>query len=72
MNDGICEWCGLPLPSWERADRRTCSDRCRKRASLARKNADVAARQAPSGADHPPLATTTAERGNAPCRASQP
>jgi len=29
MNISQCGRCGEPLPSWSRADRRTCSVRCR-------------------------------------------
>jgi hypothetical protein len=29
MNQGSCVTCGEPLPTWSRADRRTCSVRCR-------------------------------------------
>src|SRR5687768_14037690 len=29
MNSGSCANCGEPLPPWSRADRRTCSVRCR-------------------------------------------
>lgn len=40
MNRGSCANCGEPLPSWSRADRRTCSVRCRvarqRRASAAK------------------------------------
>jgi hypothetical protein len=35
MNKGRCRSCGTPLPTWSRADRRTCTDLCRKRLSLA-------------------------------------
>ncbi len=42
MNTRRCLSCGDPLGVTSRADRRTCSDLCRKRASLARR-ADRAA-----------------------------
>jgi hypothetical protein len=29
MNSTLCVVCAEPLPSWARADRRTCSTRCR-------------------------------------------
>ena len=29
MNNTVCVVCAEPLPSWARADRRTCSTRCR-------------------------------------------
>jgi len=29
MNQGACVVCGDDLPPWSRADRRTCSSRCR-------------------------------------------
>lgn len=34
MNTRRCLWCGDPLPITSRADRRTCSDLCRKLLSL--------------------------------------
>jgi hypothetical protein len=37
MNTGHCLACGDPLGIESRADRRTCSDLCRKRVSLARR-----------------------------------
>lgn len=45
MNTRRCLSCGDPLGITSRADRRTCSDLCRKRASLARR-----AERAASGA----------------------
>jgi predicted nucleic acid-binding Zn ribbon protein len=46
MNTRRCLSCGDPLGMSSRADRRTCSDLCRKRLSLARRAERAAVRAA--------------------------
>lgn len=61
MNRGSCVICGEPLPAFSRADRRTCSVRCR----VARQRRIRAANPGSWGlrvatALHPPATVTTA------------
>jgi hypothetical protein len=57
MNRRSCVNCGEPLPSWSRADRRTCSVRCR----VARQRRAGAAKRTPAT-----LGTTSTLYGTAP------
>jgi predicted nucleic acid-binding Zn ribbon protein len=74
MNPGRCLWCGDPLGIESRADRRTCSDLCRKLLSL-RKAAQQAAprayraRQAkiaPASGGRPTSGPSREDRGSQP------
>jgi predicted nucleic acid-binding Zn ribbon protein len=61
MNRGRCLWCGDPLPITSRADRRTCSDLCRKLLSLRRR-----AQQPRCGAHRARQATIARTSGHRP------
>jgi hypothetical protein len=56
MNRGSCLNCGDPLPEWSRADRRTCSVRCR----VARQRQAGAAKPQPPGVRNTPALDDTA------------
>ena len=54
MNRGTCANCGEPLPAWSRADRLTCSVRCRvarQRRAAAAKPRPVVVRATPASDD---------------------
>jgi hypothetical protein len=74
MNSGRCVSCNDPLGIASRADRRTCSDLCRKRVSLAR-HSEPAASRAPT-ARHavitPPKGHRPTARHSREKRGSQP
>jgi hypothetical protein len=66
MNATVCVVCGEPLPSWARADRRTCSTRCRVHAwrrTQGAKPAEVDAHTTPipSGGFSDPTGVTSAK-----------
>jgi hypothetical protein len=70
MNNRRCLSCGTPLPITSRADRRTCTDLCRKRVSLARRayRPASAPQRARKGSlarpkAHPPTSRRSRERG---------
>lgn len=74
MNTRRCLWCGDPLPITSRADRRTCSDLCRKLLSL-RKGAQrgrCGARRARQAASAPGSGRLPTSRASRESRGSQP
>jgi predicted nucleic acid-binding Zn ribbon protein len=74
MNTRRCLSCGDPLGITSRADRRTCSDLCRKRVSLASRadRAASAAQRARQAAIISPKGHRPTSRANRESRGSQP
>jgi len=74
MNTRRCLWCGDPLPMESRADRRTCSDLCRKLLSLRKGVQQAAARAhrarqakiAPGSGRRPTSGPSCEDRGSQP------